>query len=118
MKTRTLITGVVALFLATGTAHATELCDLDVKILNDNRLHVVEMCNGVEMYNENLIFYFPKGEQYHDVAHECKLLNVDQIDRSGVNVQTYCEYREGNKQSVLVVQAPGDRILITNAENY
>jgi hypothetical protein len=106
------------LCLATGTAHASEPCDLDVKILKTNRLHVLEMCNGVEMYNENLIIYFPRGEQYHDDAHECRLLNVEQVDRSAVNVLNYCEYRVGGKKSVLAIQAPGDRILITNTENY
>jgi len=113
-----LYVGAALWMLGVSAARADEPCDLEVKILKNNILHVVETCKGIEVLHKDWTVYHPRGEQYHDAAHECKLLNVERIDKSGVNVQTYCEYRIGNKQSTVVIQSTDNRILITNAENY
>jgi hypothetical protein len=69
------------------------------------------------MFHRDMDFYHPKGGPY-DEAHKCRLESVEQIDQAGSIVQTYCEYRKGNKNSALVVRLSGYDILITNAENY
>jgi hypothetical protein len=60
---------------------------------------------------------YPKSGPY-DVAHKCRLLDVEQIDQAGAIFHTHCEYKQGNKTSALVIQISGYDILITNAENY
>jgi hypothetical protein len=113
MKTK-LLTGIAVLLLSAGTAHA---CELEVKILKDNSLHVLVKCDGVEAYHGDMDFYHPKGGP-HDEAHKCRLLDVEQIDQAGAVFHTYCEYKQGNKTSALVIQLTRGDILITNAENY
>src|SRR5262249_46612859 len=109
-----LLTGVAALVLHASAAHD---CELEVKILKDNSLHVLEKCAGVETFHGHMKFYYPRGGP-HDAAHECKLLKVEQIDQSGSLIHDYCEYRKGGRKATLVIQSTNDRILITNAENY
>ena len=114
-----LLSGIAALLLSAGTAHACELeaSKLEVKILEDNSLHVLAKCSDVEVFHRDMDFYHPKGGP-HDEAHKCKLEDVEQIDQAGAIVHTYCEYRKGNKNSALVIQLSGYDVLITNAENY
>jgi hypothetical protein len=116
-----LLVGVAVLLMSTSAMHAAErtahACELEVKILKENYLHVLEKCAGVEMYHGDWKFYHPRGGP-HDAAHECLLDSVEQIDQAGAIVHTYCGFRKGNKKSALVVQSTGDRILITNAENW
>ena len=114
MMQTNLLTGIAVLLLSAGAAHA---CELEVKILKSNALHVLEKCAGVETFHQDLDFYHPWGEP-NDEAHKCKVLKVERIDEAGVTVQTYCPYRKGNKKSALVIQSTSGRILITNAENY
>jgi hypothetical protein len=104
---------VAALLLSTGAA----ACELEVKILKNNSLHILEKCNGVQTFHQDVDIYHPWGAP-RDAAHECKLLDVERIDQAGAIVHTYCEYRKGGKKSALVIQSTGDSILITNAENY
>jgi hypothetical protein len=111
---RALLTGIAALLLSTEAVHA---CELEVKILKGNALHVLEKCVGVETFHEDMKFYHPRGE-IHDTAHECLLDSVEKIDQAGSIVHTYCGLRKGNKKSALVIQSTNGRILITNAENY
>jgi hypothetical protein len=111
--TKILLAGITML-LATGAANA---CDLEVKILKDNLLHVLEKCAGVETFHQDISIYHPRGGP-HDAAHKCRLLSVEQADKSGAVIQTYCEFRIGAKQSGLSVQSTNNSILITNTENY
>src|SRR5262245_16937017 len=55
---KTLIAGVAALLLSAGATHA---CELEVKILKSNALHVLEKCAGVETFHQDLDFYHPWG---------------------------------------------------------
>jgi hypothetical protein len=114
MMKANLLAGIAVLLLSAGGAHA---CDLEVKILKDNSLHVLIRCVDVEMFHRDMDFYHPRGGP-HDDAHKCRLESVEQIDQAGSIVHTYCEYRKGNKNSALVIQLSGYDILITNAENY
>ena len=111
-----LLAGVAVLLMSAGAAHA---CELEVKILKDNSLHVLEKCDGVKIFHRDMDFYYPKGGP-HDAAHKCKLEDVEQIDKAGAIVHTYCEYRKGNKKAALVLQikSTGSDVLITNTENY
>jgi hypothetical protein len=111
---KTLLASVASLLLSIGAAHA---CELEVKIIKENYLHVLEKCVGVETFHQDMKFYHPRGE-VHDAAHECLLDSVERIDQAGVIVHTYCGLRKGNKKSALIIQSTGDRILITNTENY
>jgi hypothetical protein len=114
-----LLSGIAMLLWSAGTAHACELeaSKLEVKILEDNSLHVLVRCAGVEVFHRDMDFYHPKGGP-HDEVHKCRLESVEQIDQAGAIVHTHCEYRKGNKNSALVLQLSGYDILITNAENY
>jgi hypothetical protein len=114
-----LLSGVAVLLLSAGAAHGCEpeASKLEVKILEDNSLHVLVRCAGVEVFHRDMDFYHPKGGPY-DAAHKCRLESMEQIDQAGSIVHTYCEYRKGNKNSALVIQLSGYDILITNAENY
>ena len=109
--------------LHASAAHATEraapACELEVKILKDNSLHVLEKCDGVKVFHQDMDFYHPRGGP-HDDAHKCRLESVEQIDQIGAIVHTHCEYRKGNKKAALVLQikSTGNDVLITNAENY
>ena len=109
-----LLAGVAVLLMSAGAAHA---CELEVKILKDNSLHVLEKCDGVKIFHRDMDFYYPKGGP-HDAAHKCRLLDVEQIGQAGAIVHSHCEYKQGNKKSALVIQISGSDILITNAENY
>jgi hypothetical protein len=112
---KVLLAGIAVLsVLHMSVAHA---CELEIKILKGNLLHVLEKCAGVETFHEDWGIYHPRGE-VHDAAHRCRLLDVEQIDKSGAIVHTYCGLRKGNKNSALVIQSTGGRILITNAENW
>jgi hypothetical protein len=110
-----LLASFAALLMATSAAHA---CELEVKILKNNTLHVLEKCAGIETFHKDWVVHHPRGEQYHDAEHECKLLSVEQIDKRGANVLTYCKYRKGGETSGLVIQSTENGILLTNAENY
>jgi hypothetical protein len=108
MMRKALLTGVaVVSLLGASAAHATEqtapTCELEVKILKDNSLHVLEKCDGAKVFHGDMDFYHPKGGP-HDAAHKCKLEDVEQIDKAGAIVHTYCEYRKGNKKAALVLQ--------------
>ena len=109
-----LLTGVAALLLSAGAAHA---CELEASILEDSLLHILVKCDGVEMFNQDMDFYYPKGGP-HDAAHKCRVLDVKQIDQASATFHTHCEHKQGNKKSALVIQISGYDILITNAENY
>jgi len=71
-----LLMGAALWIFYVSTARAAP-CDLEVKISENNRLHIVELCNGVEVDHGNWTVYHPKGEQYHDAAHKCRLLNIE-----------------------------------------
>ena len=114
MMKANLLAGIAVLLLSAGGAHA---CDLEVKILKDNSLHVLIRCVDVEMFHRDMDFYHPRGGP-HDEAHKCRLLDVEQIDQAGAIFHTYCDFKQGNKTSALVIQITGYDILITNAENY
>ena len=111
-----LLAGIAVLLLSAGVAHT---CELEVKILKDNSLHVPEKCDGARVFHKDMDFYYPKGGP-HDAAHKCKLEYVEQIDQTGAIVHTHCEYRKGNKKAALVLQikSTGSDVLITNTENY
>ena len=109
-----LLSGIAALVLHASAAHA---CALEVKILKDNSLHVLVRCVDVEMFHEDMRFYYPKGGP-NDVDHECKLLEVEQIDKAGSLAHMSCKYREEGKKHALAIQLSGYDILITNTENY
>lgn len=57
------------LLLSASAAHACELeaSKLEAKILEDNSLHVLVKCDGVEMFHQDIGFYYPKGGP-HDAA--------------------------------------------------
>jgi len=119
MMKKTLLAGIAVALLSAGAAHACEpkkATKLETRILKDNSLHVLLKCGGVEMFHQDMDFYYPCGP--HDAAHKCRLLDVEQIDQAGAIFHTYCEYRKGNKKAALVIQISGYDILITNAENY
>jgi hypothetical protein len=123
MMKANLLAGIAALVLHASAAHATEraapACQLEVKILKDNSVHVLEKCDGVEVFHQDMDFCHPRGAP-HDDAHKCKLEDVEQIDKTGAIVHTYCEYRKVNKKAALVLQikSTGSDVLITNTENY
>jgi hypothetical protein len=101
---KTLLASVASLLLSIGAAHA---CELEVKIIKENYLHVLEKCVGVETFHQDMKFYHPRGE-VHDAAHECLLDSVERIDQAGVIVHTYCGLRKGNKKSALIIQSTGE----------
>src|SRR5262249_32166893 len=108
MMKKTLLAGIAALPLSARRAHT---CELEVKILKDNSLHILEKCDGVKVLHRDMDFYHPKGGP-HDAAHKCRLLDVEQIDQTGAIVHTHCEYKQENKKSALVIQISGYDILI------
>ena len=51
MMKANLLAGIAVLLLSAGGAHA---CDLEVKILKDNSLHVLIRCVDVEMFHRDM----------------------------------------------------------------
>jgi hypothetical protein len=96
-----LLAGIAALVLSASAAHAAErathACELEAKILKNNSLHALIKCDGIEVLHEDMRFYYPRGGP-HDAAHECKLQSIEQIDKAGIILHDYCEYRIGGKK--------------------
>jgi hypothetical protein len=125
METCALITGIAALFLATGTAHAghqyppgltIDKCNITIEKPDyaEDVLRVSAACpdsNGVLVTEEKYLKIEPKNEP----ACTTTLIDeVEKIDNVGFLVYTRC----GTKKRALSLQFIGNTLMITNTENY